>query len=71
MYRGVDILIVNKIDLLAHIPFRMDYFRRGVEILNPGLTIFPVSCRTGDGLDEWILWVQQRLASGIKVMDDD
>ena len=57
MYRGVDALVINKIDLLPYIPFRMDYFRKGVEILNPGLVTFPVSCKTGEGIDAWIEWL--------------
>jgi len=56
-YRGVDALVINKIDLLPYVPFRMDYFRRGVEVLNPGVATFPVSCRTGEGLDIWLDWV--------------
>ena len=57
MYRGVDALVINKIDLLPYINFRMDYFQRGVEVLNPGLTTFPISCRTGEGLDSWVEWL--------------
>lgn len=57
MYRGVDALVINKIDLLPYVSFDMDYFRRGVEILNPGVVIFPISCRTSEGLDSWINWV--------------
>ena len=57
MYRGVDALIINKIDLLPYIPFQMDYFRSGVEILNPGLITFPLSCRTGEGLESWLDWI--------------
>ena len=56
-YRGVDALVINKIDLLPYVPFRMDYFRRGVEVLNPGVATFPVSCRTGEGLDVWLDWI--------------
>ncbi len=59
MYRGVDALIINKIDLLPYIDFRMDYFQRGVEALNPGLTAFPLSCRTGEGIEAWVEWVVQ------------
>jgi hydrogenase nickel incorporation protein HypB len=58
MYRGVDALVINKIDLLPYVPFDMDYFRRGVEILNPGLISFPLSCRTGEGLDPWLDWIR-------------
>jgi hydrogenase nickel incorporation protein HypB len=59
MYRGVDALIINKTDLLPYINFRMDYFQRGVEALNPGVVTFPLSCRTGEGLDTWLDWLYQ------------
>ena len=57
MYRGVDALVINKVDLLPYVSFNMDYFRRGVEILNPGVMTFPLSCRTGEGLEHWLDWV--------------
>jgi hydrogenase nickel incorporation protein HypB len=57
MYQGVDAMVINKIDLLPYVEFNMDYFRRGVEILNPGVTTFPLSCRTGEGLETWLDWV--------------
>jgi len=63
MYRGVDALVINKIDLLPYVPFDMDYFRRGVEVLNPGLITFPLSCITQKGLDSWISWVLQQIQS--------
>jgi len=56
-YRGVDALVINKIDLLPYVNFDMEYFRRGAAALNPGLVTFPLSCRTGEGLDAWIEWV--------------
>ncbi len=56
-YRGVDALVINKIDLLPYVDFDMEYFRRGAAALNPGLVTFPLSCRTGEGLDAWIEWV--------------
>ncbi len=61
MYRGVDVLIINKIDLLPYVNFRMDYFERGVEALNPGITTFPLSCRTGEGMDAWVDWLIQNV----------
>jgi hydrogenase nickel incorporation protein HypB len=57
MYRGVDALVINKIDLLPYVPFNMDYFRKGVEILNPGLVTFQLSCKTGEGLEDWVKWI--------------
>jgi len=64
IYRGVDALIINKTDLLPYITFDMDYFRRGVEMLNPGLITFPLSCKTGEGLAAWTDWLEQSCQRG-------
>lgn len=61
MYRGVDVLLINKIDLLPYVPFDLDYFRRGVQLLNPKLVIFEISCRTGEGLDPWMAWLRKQV----------
>ena len=61
MYRGVDVLIINKIDLLPYIDFRMDFFKQGVEILNPGVITFPLSCRTEEGLQAWVDWLVEKV----------
>jgi hydrogenase nickel incorporation protein HypB len=61
MYRGVDALVVNKIDLLPYVDFDMEYFQRGVEILNPDLECFMLSCRTGEGLEDWLGWVRHEI----------
>ena len=61
MYRGVDALVINKIDLLPYIKFKMDYFQRGVEALNPGLVTFPLSCSTGEGLNAWVDWILENV----------
>jgi hydrogenase nickel incorporation protein HypB len=58
-YRGVDALVINKIDLLPYVNFRMDYFQQGVQVLNPGVTTLPLSCTTGEGLDAWVEWLIQ------------
>ncbi len=69
MYRGVEALVINKIDLLPYVSFDMDYFRRGVEVLNPGLVTFPLSCRTGEGLQAWLAWVRD-LVAGVRAKRD-
>jgi hydrogenase nickel incorporation protein HypB len=56
-YRGVDALVLNKIDLLPYVPFRMEYFRQGVEMLNPGVVTFVLSCLSGEGLSDWLQWL--------------
>jgi len=61
MYSGVDALIINKLDLLPYVPFDMDYFVRGVEILNPGLKTLPMSCVTKDGFNDWLTWLNEQI----------
>jgi hydrogenase nickel incorporation protein HypB len=61
IYRGIDALILNKTDLLPYIDFNQDYFRQGIEVLNPGVTFFPMSCTTGEGLQAWTNWLQERV----------
>ncbi len=63
MYRGVDALVLNKIDVLDAFDFDVDYFRRGVEALNPGLAFFPLSCKTGEGVEAWLEWVEDQVRS--------
>ena len=60
MYHGVQALVINKIDLLPYVPFRMDYFLDGVNILNPGLVTFTVSALTGEGMGEWVRWLSEQ-----------
>lgn len=57
MYTGVDVLIINKIDLLPYLDFDLDYFKRGVEALNPHVVTFEVSCKTGEGIAAWADWL--------------
>jgi hydrogenase nickel incorporation protein HypB len=61
MYSGVEVLVINKTDLLPYVDFDMPRFRRGVETLNPGLVTFPLSCRTGEGLDAWLAWLRSQI----------
>lgn len=61
IYRGIDALILNKVDLLPYIDFDVDYFKRGVQILNPDVVFFEVSCKSGEGIDAWVDWLAARV----------
>jgi hydrogenase nickel incorporation protein HypB len=61
IYRGIDALILNKTDLLPYIDFDEAYFRQGIEVLNPNVTFFPMSCKTGEGVEVWTEWLQKRV----------
>jgi hydrogenase nickel incorporation protein HypB len=64
MYRGTDVLVINKIDLLPYVTFDFDFFRKGVEVLNPGVQILPLSCKTLEGFDQWVSWLSSHIING-------
>ena len=57
MFSVCDVLVVNKTDYLDLSDFDMEALRDRVAKLNPGIRIFPVSCRTGQGIDDWAQWL--------------
>ena len=63
IYRGLGVLVVNKIDLLDYIDFKMEYFQKGVEMLNHGLVTFPLSCKTGEGFFAWTDWLTMQVSA--------
>ena len=66
MFTEADVVLVNKVDLLPHLDFNTTAFSQAATGLNPGVKIFPVSCKTGEGLEAWFSWLQD----GIKQMKD-
>ena len=60
MFSVCDALVVNKIDYLPDPGFSMAALKERVLKLNPGIRIFEVSCRTGEGLDEWVRWLREQ-----------
>ena len=61
IYRGIEVMVINKMDLLPYVDFNMDYFRKGVKILNNDAVFFNVSCKTGEGIPEWASWLKNRI----------
>ena len=60
IYATADVVVLNKADLTAVFEFDVDYFRRGVSMLNPACPVFVVSSRTGEGMDAWGAWLEER-----------
>ena len=58
MFADTDTVLVNKTDLQPYLDFNMDAFQKVVTGLNPDVTIFPVSCKTGAGTAAWYAWLE-------------
>ena len=62
MFHAVDVVVVNKVDLLPHLDFDLDRFLANVRSVNPTARIIRLSARTGDGVDEWCDWLAETRA---------
>lgn len=60
-FEKAEIIILNKCDLLPYVDFDESFFIRGVRALNKTAPVIKVSCKTGEGFDEVILWIMGRL----------
>lgn len=56
-----DVLIINKIDVMPYFDFDLDKVREYAHMRNPNLKIFPVSAKTGEGMDAWTNWLKQQV----------
>ena len=56
-----DALIINKIDVLPYFDFDMDKVVEYAHMRNPRLKIFPISAKTGEGVDAWCDWLRQQV----------
>lgn len=56
MFHETDAVVLNKIDLIPYSGVSLEELERNVREVNPEVRIFPASCRTGEGVDEWVEW---------------
>lgn len=59
LFAEAQVLLLNKVDLLPYVDFDLDKATRHARALNRDIAVFPVSCRTGEGLPAWYDWLRQ------------
>jgi hydrogenase nickel incorporation protein HypB len=60
MFRSAELVLVNKVDLLAHLDVDLAQFLRHLDAVNPGVARILMSARTGQGIEEWCSWLMTR-----------
>src|ERR1017187_9243995 len=55
-----DLFILTKVDLLPYVPFSAEVAEANARLVHPGIEIVRTSCLAGDGLSEWMTWLEQR-----------
>jgi hydrogenase nickel incorporation protein HypB len=61
MFQISSVLIVNKIDLLPYVDCDIRKIRDHARQLNSNQKIIEVSCRTGEGLESWLDWLEAKV----------
>ena len=61
IFGKVDVLIVNKIDVMKHFDFNMDLLEERVRKLNKDIIIIPISAKTGEGVELWVKWLREQI----------
>lgn len=61
IFEAVDLVVVTKSDLLPYLDFEVDTFRQLVHGLNPDVSVIVLSAKTGEGIDAWVTWLEERL----------
>ena len=60
MFRESSLLLINKIDLLKYTNFNLKEAKANARRVHPDLDIIDISCVTGEGISDWISWLNQR-----------
>ncbi len=60
MFQVSSALLLNKIDLLPYVDFDVERLRENALKVNPRLEIMEISCKTGEGIERWIGWLEER-----------
>ncbi len=60
-------MLLNKIDLLPYVPFDVAKARGNAESIHPGIEILEISCTTGQGVDQWLKWIETHAAAAKKM----
>ncbi|HBW35344.1 hydrogenase nickel incorporation protein HypB [Desulfosporosinus sp. BICA1-9] len=63
IFRNAKVVVLNKMDLEALTDVNMDNMRQDILAINPDIRIFEVSCRNGNGLEEWTSWLKQEVGN--------
>jgi hydrogenase nickel incorporation protein HypB len=59
-----ELLVITKTDLLPYVPFDIRKAEENARKVHPGMEIVRISCTAGDGLKEWMQWLEQRKIVG-------
>ncbi len=61
IFGKVDVLVVSKMDCMDNFDFDLDILEERVRKLNKNIIIYPISAKTGEGIDAWANWIREQI----------
>ena len=61
MFEVADVMLINKIDVMPYFDFDMDKVVVYAHMRHPGLEIFPICAKTGEGIDAFCDWLRREV----------
>jgi len=62
MFHKVDVVVINKIDLLPYLKFNTETFSQAIKGINEKVKILEISCATGQGIEQWVSWLLSQMS---------
>ncbi len=63
MFHTVDVVLLNKADLMPYLDFDLEIFSRAIKGINEKVAVFPISCTSGQGIEQWLSWLLARMGN--------
>lgn len=61
MFQVCDVVLINKIDVAPYFDFDLEKCTEYIQMRNPNAVIFPISAKTGEGVDAVAVWLKDEV----------
>jgi hydrogenase nickel incorporation protein HypB len=66
MFQNADLVLLTKIDLIPHLDFDVAAVEDAIARVMPEANLLKVSAKTGEGIDAWLQWLEQRRPAAVE-----
>jgi len=70
MFHAADLMLLNKTDLLPHLDFDVEACIAYARRVNPDIEVIRVSARSGEGMDQWLAWLERQRGTRLRARID-
>lgn len=61
MFSICDVVLINKIDVMPYFDFNLEKCKENIKLRNPQAKVIPICAKTGEGVDEFVKWLEEEI----------